>query len=93
MPIRPESRTRTGLPCQSASLNAYSIRARVCGILDTLANATNGAHTFEVAESTNLPTTSAFRYLAALEGRHCVERREEAGICARGPALHPQNGA
>lgn len=76
-----------------ASHHAYSIRAvdRVCDILDTLANSTDGAHLSDVAEATNLPKSSAFRYLAALEHRHYVQRRNESGTYTLGPAFRPQD--
>lgn len=71
---------------------AYASRAvdRVCDILDALAN-TPGVSLSEVAETTNLPKSSAFRYLAVLEARHYVERDVDQSLYRLGPAFRPQN--
>lgn len=57
----------------------YPIRAvdRVCDILDALANAPTGSSLSQVAECTDLPKSSAFRYFTALEARHYVEREPD----------------
>jgi IclR family acetate operon transcriptional repressor len=70
----------------------YPIRAvdRVCDILDALANAPGGVSLSEVAETADLPKSSAFRYLTALEARHYVERDPETGNVYRlGLAFRP----
>lgn len=70
----------------------YPIRAvdRVCDILDTLANTPAGVSLSEVAESTDLPKSSAFRYLAALEARYYVERGPDGSSYRLGLAFRPQ---
>jgi IclR family acetate operon transcriptional repressor len=63
----------------------------VCDVLDTLANSPAGATLGEVAEATDLPKSSAFRYLIALVARHYVERDADAVIFRLGPAFRPQH--
>jgi IclR family acetate operon transcriptional repressor len=72
---------------------AYALRAvdRVCDILDILANASEGVSLTEVTEGTDLPKSSAFRYLAALEARRYVAREPETGLYRLGLAFRPQN--
>jgi IclR family acetate operon transcriptional repressor len=55
---------------------AYPIKAvdRVCDILDILANNPEGVSLPEIAAAAELPKSSAFRYLVALEARRYVER-------------------
>ena len=65
---------------QKQASGAYTIRAvdRVCDILDLLLDDTDGVSLMQVAEVTELPKSSAFRYLATLEARRYVERDEDA---------------
>lgn len=72
---------------------AYPIRSvdRVCDILDTLANSSNGVTLTEVADATGLPKSSVFRYLSALEARFYVEREEDTVTYRLGPAFRPQH--
>ena len=72
---------------------AYPLRAvdRVCDILDTLANATGGATLSEVAEAAEMPKSSTFRYLSALEARRYVRRDAATGTFHLGLAFRPQH--
>ncbi len=76
-----------------AQPSAYPIRAvdRVCDILDTLANASEPVSLPEVAAATELPKSSAFRYLTALEARHYVERTPDGGAYRLGLAFRAQD--
>jgi IclR family acetate operon transcriptional repressor len=58
---------------------AYTIRAvdRVCDILDLLLGDMDGVSLGQVADVTELPKSSAFRYLATLEARRFVERDDD----------------
>lgn len=78
---------------ETDSVANYPIRSvdRVCDILDTLANAPAGVTLTEVAETTGLPKSSAFRYLSALEARHYVERGHDAVTYKLGLAFRPQH--
>lgn len=71
----------------------YPIRSvdRVCDILDTLANSANGVTLTEVADATDLPKSSAFRYLSALEVRSYIERDPDTATYRLGPAFRPQH--
>lgn len=71
----------------------YSIRAvdRICDILDALADDPAGAQLARVAEAANLPKSSAFRYLAALESHNYVERDTDDGLYRLGVAFRPQH--
>lgn len=73
----------------------YPIRAvdRVCDILDILANAQDGASLTDVAEQSELPKSSAFRYLAALEARRYVERNNDDGLYRLGLAFRPKDAS
>ncbi|MGC0251832.1 IclR family transcriptional regulator [Pseudactinotalea sp. Z1748] len=73
--------------------NAYPIRAvdRVCDILDTLANASEPVSLPAVAAATELPKSSAFRYLTALEARHYVERTSDGAAYRLGLAFRSQD--
>lgn len=69
----------------------YSIRAveRVCDILDLIQRSGRHASLAEVASVTGLPRSSAFRYLATLEGRGYVERDAGSHEYRLGMALVP----
>lgn len=71
----------------------YSIRAvdRVCDVLDALADAGGALNLLEIATSTGMPKSTAFRYLSALESRHYVVRSSEASNYRLGPAFRPQH--
>jgi IclR family transcriptional regulator, acetate operon repressor len=60
----------------------YSVRAveRVCSILNLLQQAVDGVSLVEVAETTELPKSSAFRYLWTLEAHRYVERDPGSGL-------------
>ncbi|MFD4250566.1 IclR family transcriptional regulator [Amycolatopsis thermoflava] len=60
----------------------YSVRAveRVCLILNLLQESVDGITLNEVAQTTGLPKSSAFRYLWTLENHRYVERDEEHGL-------------
>ena len=62
----------------------YPLRAvdRVCDIIDLLAEHPAGITLSNLASALGLPKSSAFRYLAALEVRHYVDRTED-GISYR----------
>jgi IclR family acetate operon transcriptional repressor len=69
----------------------YAIRAvqRVCDILDLLQQEPGGTSLARAAEVTELPKSSAFRYLATLEERRYVERDPESGEFRLGLGLLP----
>jgi IclR family acetate operon transcriptional repressor len=77
----------------ATAASMYAIRAvdRVCSILDALANATGGVALPEVAKAADLPKSSAFRYLSALEARHYVERDPNGMSYRLGVAFRPQH--
>jgi IclR family transcriptional regulator, acetate operon repressor len=71
----------------------YSVRAveRVADILDTLQRASaDGASLVTLAEVTQLPKSSVFRYLATLEARGYVDKNPETGNFTLGVALPSQ---
>nr|WP_312871648.1 IclR family transcriptional regulator [Amycolatopsis acididurans] len=53
---------------------------RVCLILNLLQESVDGITLNEVAQTTGLPKSSAFRYLWTLENHRYVERDEEGGL-------------
>lgn len=59
----------------------YSVRAveRVCSILNLLQSSVAGVSLSDVAQITELPKSSAFRYLWTLEAHRYVERDADAG--------------
>jgi IclR family acetate operon transcriptional repressor len=61
---------------------SYSVRAveRVCAILNLLQGSIEGVSLLEVAQATDLPKSSAFRYLWTLEARRYVERDADTGL-------------
>lgn len=71
----------------------YPIRAvdRVCDILDALANAPTGVALSDLAAVVDLPKSSVFRYLAALEARRYVERDDSGVLYRLGVAFRPQH--
>lgn len=69
----------------------YAIRAvkRVCDILDALHAHPEGVSLADVAAATELPKSSVFRYLSALEARRYVERDESGAFFRLGVAFRP----
>lgn len=67
----------------------YAVRAvdRVLDLLEVLRSHPGGATLAELAAATGLPKSSAFRYLATLEGRGYVERTGSDGYYRLGMAL------
>jgi IclR family transcriptional regulator, acetate operon repressor len=59
----------------------YSVRAveRICSILNLLQESIDGVSLPEVAQATDLPKSSAFRYLWTLEAHRYVERDPDSG--------------
>jgi IclR family transcriptional regulator, acetate operon repressor len=74
--------------------NSYSIRAveRVCQVLDLAQRSVDGFSLSDVVEATDLPKSSAFRYLATLEAHRYLTRDEGSGIYRVGPSLLPLRG-
>lgn len=70
----------------------YPIRAveRVCDILDLLQTEPDGVSLVDVTAATDLPKSSAYRYLLALEARRYAERDAETGLFRLGLAFRPQ---
>ncbi|MBC9734010.1 IclR family transcriptional regulator [Nocardioides marmotae] len=64
---------------------------RVCDILDILANSSTGVPLSAVAEGAQMPKSSTFRYLSALEARRYIEREPETGAYRLGLAFRPQS--
>ncbi|OQO92052.1 IclR family transcriptional regulator [Saccharomonospora piscinae] len=60
----------------------YTVRAveRVCSILNLLQESVEGVSLIEVAQETDLPKSSAFRYLWTLEAHRYVERDDDSGL-------------
>lgn len=60
----------------------YTVRAvdRVCSILNLLQQSVDGVSLNTVAQATELPKSSAFRYLWTLEGHRYVERDPETSL-------------
>jgi IclR family acetate operon transcriptional repressor len=82
---------RTKQSKSQGEAGAYSIRAvqRVCDLLDLLQQEPDGTSLIRAAEVTELPKSSAFRYLATLEERRYVERDPVSGDFRLGLALLP----
>jgi IclR family transcriptional regulator, acetate operon repressor len=78
---------------ETTEATAYPLRAvdRVCDVLDVLANSPTDVSLSEVAVSTGMPKSSAFRYLNALEARRYVERNATSGSYRLGLAFRPKN--
>jgi IclR family transcriptional regulator, acetate operon repressor len=72
----------------------YSIRAveRVCRVLDLAQRSGHGFTLADVVEATDLPKSSAFRYLATLEAHRYVARDNGTGVYRVGPSLLPLHG-
>lgn len=72
--------------------SVYPIRAveRVCDILDILQTAVEGVSLAAVAAGTDLPKSSAYRYLLALEARRYAERDPDTNLFRLGLAFRPQ---
>src|SRR5690554_5424201 len=81
------------LRASNGSSNSYPIRAveRVCAILDALANNPAGLALQAVAKEADMPKSSTFRYLAALEARHYVGRDDSGSLFQLGVAFRPQS--
>jgi IclR family acetate operon transcriptional repressor len=64
------------------STPGYTVRAveRVCSILNLLQESVNGVSLADVATATDLPKSSAFRYLWTLEVHRYVEREPDSGL-------------
>ncbi|MEU6646088.1 IclR family transcriptional regulator [Saccharomonospora sp. NPDC046836] len=60
----------------------YTVRAveRVCSILNLLQQSIDGVSLIEVGQATELPKSSAFRYLWTLEAHRYVERDAQTGL-------------
>jgi IclR family acetate operon transcriptional repressor len=60
----------------------YTVRAvdRVCSILNLLQESVDGASLVDVGRATDLPKSSAFRYLWTLENHRYVERDARTGV-------------
>ncbi|MEX2563457.1 MAG: IclR family transcriptional regulator [Nitriliruptoraceae bacterium] len=82
----------TELPDRSDNGSTYSIRAveRVCDLLDLVQRTQAGFTLADVVAATDLPKSSAFRYLATLEERHYVERDPVTGQFRIGSGFLPQ---
>lgn len=78
----------------TATENIYFVRAvqRVMDIFDVLADSAEGVSLVDVAEATNLPKSSAFRYLTTLESRNYVEKDRDTGNYRIGRSLLPTRG-
>jgi len=61
-------------------------------ILDVLADSAEGVSLADVAATTDLPKSSAFRYLTTLESRNYVEKDRESGNYRIGRSLLPTRG-
>ncbi|NDL58434.1 helix-turn-helix domain-containing protein [Phytoactinopolyspora sp. XMNu-373] len=62
---------------------------RVCNILDLIQESPEGFSLTQVAEVTQFPKSSAYRYLATLESRRYVMRDPITGLFRIGPAFLP----
>ncbi len=78
-------------PDDSTTSSAYSIRAveRVCDVLDLIQRHPQGFSLTEVIGATDMPKSTAFRYLSTLEARRYVERDLVTGQLRIGPAFLP----
>ena len=71
----------------------YSMRTvdRVCDILDSLPNSSEGISLAQVAQRTDLHKSSALRYLSALEARGYVHRDRDNGTYRLGLAFRTED--
>lgn len=71
----------TSIQTEPSEERDYTVRAveRVCSILDLLQESVDGVSLIDVAQATELPKSSAFRYLWTLEAHRYVERDPESG--------------
>lgn len=71
--------------------STYSIRAveRVCDVLDLIQRQPDAFTLSDVVEATDLPKSSAFRYLSTLEARGYVSRDAVTGQIRIGPSFLP----
>lgn len=78
-------------PTEIPDATSYPIRAvdRVCDILDLLQENPEGVILTKVAAHTQMPKSSAYRYLSALEARQYVDRDEPSGHYRLGLAFRP----
>lgn len=69
-------------PAQKGEERDYTVRAvqRVCAILNLLQESVDGVPLNTVASTTELPKSSAFRYLWTLENHRYVERDPATGL-------------
>jgi IclR family transcriptional regulator, acetate operon repressor len=79
---------------ETAVSSAYSIRAveRVCDLLDLAQRSPEGFSLLDVVNATDLPKSSAFRYLTTLLSRRYLERDGASGLFRLGPSLLPLQG-
>ena len=76
----------------TAQTSEFSMRSvdRVCDLLDALADHPEGVALVDIAGTTGLPRSSAFRYLSALESRHYAERATDGATYTLGAAFRRQ---
>ncbi|MGH8959462.1 MAG: IclR family transcriptional regulator, partial [Acidimicrobiia bacterium] len=79
---------------EPATESSYFVRAvlRVMDVFDVLTASPGGVSLAELAKVTELPKSSAFRYLTTLESRNYVEKDPETGSYRLGRALFPTRG-
>lgn len=82
MPRRREQRGNDAVDGDSGDEPDYTVRAveRVCSILNLLQESIDGVSLIEVGQATELPKSSAFRYLWTLEAHRYVERTDDTGL-------------
>lgn len=80
--VPPKGRGKPAREPDSTEERTYSVRAveRVCSILNLLQQSVDGVSLLDVAGTTDLPKSSAFRYLWTLEAHRYVERDPETGL-------------
>jgi IclR family acetate operon transcriptional repressor len=81
-PERPRDSQPGGPGAVKSPERDYTVRAvdRVCAILDLLQDSTEGVSLPALADATELPKSSAFRYLWTLEAHRYVERDATSGL-------------
>lgn len=82
MSLLPTRQTGRRSASPSADERDYTVRAvdRVCAILDLLQQSIDQVSLLDVADATELPKSSAFRYLWTLENHRYVERDPDTGL-------------